>query len=155
MDRLISVALRSIGCPSVTLKAEQKACKKSVYSFPLATVNICATRCYRSFLVTSLTGKTVLIVLVVFPLVYSIKLEHTCIIIYKHNLIDRVHNARSRLVIVVIRHITHTFPVVIKIFRRHFATPIERHRYEHAIIKCTSQQWIPCSFSPLPLRALV
>ena len=31
MDRSISLALRRIGCPSVTLKKEQRVCLKSVY----------------------------------------------------------------------------------------------------------------------------
>ena len=44
MDHLISVALQHIGCLSITLKAEQRACIKSVYNFPLATINICTTK---------------------------------------------------------------------------------------------------------------
>ena len=60
MDRLISVIIQSIRCQSVTLEAKQKACIKFVYNFLPATVNICATRCYHSLLVTSLTGKIVL-----------------------------------------------------------------------------------------------
>ena len=31
MDRSISLALERVGCPSVTLKKEQRACIKSVY----------------------------------------------------------------------------------------------------------------------------
>ena len=65
LDNSISLALQQVGCLSVTIKAEQRACIKSVYDgkdvfygcLP-ASVNPCVTRCCRSFLATSSTGKT-------------------------------------------------------------------------------------------------